>query len=83
MRLRRALRAVKARLDKTGQQNAGMTDFKQPAAGADPYDPTVPRGKPNVAKPARAAAVAVEDQIRGDRAFETGVFLDTGGARVG
>lgn len=59
-----------------------MENFKQPAAGADPYDRNALRTRPNVATPARAAAVAVEDQIRGLRDFEIGVFFDATGREL-
>ena len=80
--IRAPLYAVDARLARQGKHNADMANFKQPAAGADPYDPTAPRNQPNVATPARAASVAVENQIRAQRDFETGVFVDATGREL-
>jgi hypothetical protein len=59
-----------------------MENFKQPQRGSDPYDPNAPRTRPNIATPARAAAVAIEDQIRDQRNFEIGVFIDVAGTEL-
>lgn len=50
-----------------------------PGSHANPYDPAAPTVAPDVSTPARATAVAIEDQIRFDP-LETAAFIDPGGA---
>lgn len=53
--------------------------FEQPQGGFTIYDPGFPRVRPDVSTPARAAAVQIEDLVRGEK-NEFGAFIGQDGA---
>lgn len=53
--------------------------FQQPHGGFTVYDPGYPRVAPDVSTPARAAAVKIEDVVRGEK-NEYGAFIGADGA---
>ena len=68
------------RLERMGAgDNGRMRSFKQPMSGFEVYDAAAPLGKPDTSSLARAALVKIENEIRQDKNFEHGVFVDLNG----